>query len=261
MAWYDKGIDFANPSRKGRYKRREIDLIKLETMYYDGAKIKKIAEEFTVSKATITRHLKFMVPDKFKRNKGRTSNQNSKFNSRIIKLYTNDHLSTEQIGQLMGCSSEKVRLHLKHCNIERRGKDFKNTLNFHPKNLNRKVKRYPFPDLESFNRAFTFLYCLNIEPKDIALRLKIYETTAVRRIRFLRIKHYFKIRSCRKCSRLFRFIVTDSRRNKHICPLCQDPRQWHDSIKVSRNFYINIRQAIKRGEIRAGEDPFRSIEI
>ncbi|MFH0874757.1 MAG: hypothetical protein V1859_02380 [archaeon] len=251
MAWYDlnKGIDFSNPSRKGRFPRIAVDREKLLRLYIGEKELDDIAKEFNVSRATVTRHLKFLVPKYLKRNKGRTGNLKAPFNEKIIKLYTNDHFSTERIGSEMDCSAEKVRKHLILCGVQMRGRSFKNVMNFHPKMLCRKEKRYPFNDLKSFNSIFTFLYCLNVQSEDIAGILNVHTDTVMRRIKFLKATSYFKLRFCRKCSRLFRFASTEKRKNGNICPLCLDPRKWNDSIRVSTNLLENIKKKIALGEI------------
>jgi len=221
MVWYNKGIDYKNPKKKGRFSRISVDTKRLFQMYAEGKKIDEIAEKFEVSEATIKRHLKFIIPDFMKRNKGRTSNPNTSFNLKIIKFYTNHHYSTSKIGDEMRCSAEKVRRHLIKCEIEMRKTSYKNLLEIHPKNLNRKEeKEYPFENLKEFNESLMMLYCLNFEREEIAKYLNVHIDTAIRRITFIRSLYAFKLRVCKSCENFFRFIVTDSKRNSNVCPLC-----------------------------------------
>ena len=153
LPWYSRGIDFSNPKKKGRFKRIMLDTARLQEFYMDGSRLNDMAREFKVSKATVVRHLKFLIPDFLKKNRGRTGNLKAPFNKEIIKLYTNDHMSTSQIGRLMQCSDEKVRRHLLKCGVEMRNTGFKNPLLYHPKSLNRKTgKTYPIGNLEEFNK-------------------------------------------------------------------------------------------------------------
>lgn len=246
MVWYNMGIDFENPKRKGRFERIPIDTKKLFQKYGEGVKITKIAEDFEVSEATIKRHLKFLIPDFMKRNKGRTENPNTSFNESIIKLYTNDHYSTIKIADQLGCSAEKVRRRLIKCGVEMRKSSYKNLLEIHPSNLNRKEKEYPFEDLKDFNESLLMLYCLNFEREDIARYLNIHVDTVVRRINFVRSLYAFKLRVCKICDGFFRFIVTESKRNSNICPLCMS------KIKNRRGFdlpegLIEILETANRG--------------
>lgn len=220
MAWYEKGIDYKNPKKKGRFQRVSIDTKRLFQMYAEGEKIEKIAEEFGVSEATIKRHLKFIIPDFLKRNKGRTGNPNTPFNVKIIKYYTNHHFSTSKIGDKMGCSAEKVRRRLINCGVEMRKSSYKNLMEIHPGHLSRKDKEYPFEDLKEFNESLMMLYCLNFEREDIAKYLNVHIDTVIRRIAFIRTLYAFKLRVCKNCENFFRFIVTESKRNSNICPLC-----------------------------------------
>ena len=226
LPWYSRGIDFSNQKKKGRFKRIMLDTARLQEFYMDGSRLNDMAREFKVSKATVVRHLKFLIPDFLKKNRGRTGNLKAPFNKEIIKLYTNDHMSTSQIAREMKCSAEKVRKHLLKCGVEMRTIGFKNPLSYHPKRLNRKTgKTYPIDNLEEFNKTFLFLYCMNYPVSGIAGKLNIDRSTAKRRLIFLRKMHHFKIRSCSRCDRIFKFVATKCKRNIRICPVCIAARE------------------------------------
>jgi DNA-binding transcriptional MerR regulator len=236
MSWYDKGngIDFSNPKRRGRFPRIALDTNLLFELYIKDVKVKDIAKKLNVSRPTVKRHLKFIIPEDKKRNNGRAYNPNDSLNREIITYYTNHHYSTTHIGKLVGCSAEKVRRRLINCGIEMRSKTYRNLLTIHPKSLNRKKeKNCPFEDVEEFNNNFKFLYCLNFSKEDIAEIMKVHKNTAKRRIQFLRENNVFKLRVCKHCGKFFRFITTKKHKNSNVCPICMS-HNWN--IGVSRDF-------------------------
>lgn len=223
MAWYDnnKGIDFKNLKRPGRYRRITIDFDKLKQLYHQGKLIKDIASYFNCSIPTIRRHLKFLIPKDRQRYKFNYS-QTNPINQRIIKLYTNHHYSTETIAEKIGLADETVRRRLQRLDVELRGRNFKNLETFHPMKLNRrKDKQYPIIDLNLFNQKFLEYYCLMLPQKKIAELLQIDRATVSRRIKYFRSQYYFKQRFCKRCSNLFRFRVSEHQRSSNICSKCR----------------------------------------
>ena len=221
MAWYNKGIDFKNEKRPGRFLRTQLDFDKLKQLYYQGKLIKELASLFNTSIPTIKRHIKFLIPENLRRYKFNYSSANPA-NQRLIKLYTNHHYSTEKIAGMMGLADETVRRRLQKLDIELRGRNFKNLESFHPMQLNRrKNKKYPIIDLNLFNQKFREYYCLMYSQKKIAELLQINRATVSRRIKYFRSQYHFKQRFCKRCENLFRFKVTEYQKNAKVCSRCR----------------------------------------
>lgn len=218
MAWYDKGLDFRNEKRQGRFKRVELDREKLKQLYLSGEKLVSIAGELGVSVATVKRHIRFLIPDSVKRNKGWASNSQNPFNQQIRKLYETGK-STLVISRLLGCHDEVVRQRLIKMGVELRSRA-KSLLDYHPSHFgNNRGRTYPISDLATFNERLLYFYCMGFRQKQIASFLKIDRGTVKRRVQALRKAHRFKIRQCRRCQVIYRTVRHDS----HICPRCVKP--------------------------------------
>lgn len=240
MAWYDEGLDFRNEKRRGRFKRIELDRERLKQAYLSGKKVRDIAEEFGVSTATIKRHIKFLIPDSVKRNKGWTANTQNHFNQRVKELYEAGK-STLVIARLLGRGDELVRQRLIKMGVERRDRASKSLLDYHPSRFSNRGRTYPIGDLSTFNEKLLYFYCMGFNQRQMASFLKVDRGTVRRRIRALRKAYVFKIRQCRRCQVVYRTTKHDS----HVCPRCTKPmsrRAWDgwaswrvDILGVTRN--------------------------
>jgi len=225
LAWYDEGLNFRNEKRRGRFKRIELDRERLKQAYLSGRKVRDIAEEFGVSTATIKRHIKFLIPDSVKRNKGWTANTQNPRNQRIRELYEAGK-STLVIARLLGCGDEFVRQRLIKMGVERRDRATKSLLDYHPSRFGNRGRTYPIGDLPAFNEKLLYFYCLGYGQGRIASFLKVDKGTVRRRIRASRKAYVFKIRQCRRCQAIYR----TTKHNSRICPRCVKPttpkRAW-----------------------------------
>ncbi|MFH2106494.1 MAG: hypothetical protein ABII22_04485 [Candidatus Micrarchaeota archaeon] len=244
MAWYTEGIEYSNPKKKGRFKRLMLDTDELRKRYLSGQKIKDMAIYFRVSEATIKRHLKFIIPDSMKRNKGKISRKNETFNSQVIRLYTNHHLSTLKIANRLGCSSEKIRRRLHMCGVEVRSNSYKNLFSMHPGNLARISKTYPIEDLDDFNKAFLLMYCMNASLPQISESLGIHQHTVKRRIQFARSLFVFKLRVCKHCERMFRFISTEKKKSSEVCHLCNEVSRLHPMVRAPAEVFELLKRTV-----------------
>jgi DNA-binding CsgD family transcriptional regulator/AraC-like DNA-binding protein len=161
-----------------------VNLIQLKLLWEsDNYTLAELAKHFNVSIPTIKRRLRTI---KARHRYAWNYSHENPINQRIIKLYTNDHLSTMEIGKLIHLSEETVRRRLHRLSITLRDRAFKNLARVHPKSFDRRHKDYQIADVQELNERIKQLYLSgNKKLKTIAHIVNLDTRTVARRLDFM----------------------------------------------------------------------------
>jgi len=175
-----------------RKKKVNVDLTQLKLLWEsDNYTLAELAEHFNVSVPTIKRRLRTI---KARHRYAWNYSHENPINQRIIKLYTNEHLSTMEIGKLIHLSEETVRKRLHRLGVNLRDRAFKNLAQVHPKSFNRRHKDYQIADVQELNDRIKQLFLSgNKKLKTIAQIVNLDTRTVTRRLDFMGFRNRKKV--------------------------------------------------------------------